>query len=129
ARATPGDVRHTNRHEAPWQHRDDGHLAFKLGARKERLMLLAWILIVLGVVIAIVSALANPLGLGRYPGFGWKKTLGAVVGVLLAAAGVCFLFGLGIWWGDWYLFRCLSSQSFGGGFSSFDVLPSSLSYL
>lgn len=54
---------------------------------------LAWILIVVGVVVALVSALANPLGLGRYPGFGWKKTLGAVIGILLVAAGVSVLAG------------------------------------
>ncbi|HXJ77268.1 MAG TPA: hypothetical protein VMS64_01165 [Candidatus Methylomirabilis sp.] len=54
---------------------------------------LGWTVIGIGVVVAFLSALANPLGLGRYPGFGWKKTLVASIGVLLVVAGLRFLAG------------------------------------
>lgn len=48
----------------------------------------AWILIVFGVVLALISGLANSLGLGQYPGFGWKKMLGVVIGGVLIVAGL-----------------------------------------
>jgi hypothetical protein len=47
----------------------------------------AWILIGIGVVLALVAGLANPLGLGQSPGFGWKKMLGVVIGALLIVVG------------------------------------------
>jgi uncharacterized membrane protein len=47
------------------------------------------LILVLGVLLALVSLFADPLGLGAKPGFGWKQTLGLAVGVVLA--------GLGIW--------------------------------
>jgi uncharacterized membrane protein len=46
-----------------------------------------WPLIVLGIVLALVSLFADRLGLGAEPGFGWKQTVGVVVGVALAALG------------------------------------------
>jgi len=48
----------------------------------------AGVLIAAGVLLALISALANPLGLGLHPGFGWKKTLGVVVGALIIVAGL-----------------------------------------
>ena len=44
--------------------------------------------LVLGLLLALVSLFADPLGVGGTPGFGWKQTLGLVVGVALAALGV-----------------------------------------
>ena len=49
------------------------------------------VLIVLGVLLAIVSLLADALGIGNGAGLGWKQILGAVVGVLVVAGGA--------WWG------------------------------
>jgi uncharacterized membrane protein len=47
------------------------------------------LILVLGILLALVSLFADPLGLGAKPGFGWKQTLGLAVGVVLA--------GLGMW--------------------------------
>ena len=49
---------------------------------------LAKTLMIVGILIALVAALADPLGLGRSPGFGWRQTLGVVVGALVVAGGV-----------------------------------------
>jgi hypothetical protein len=49
-------------------------------------------LIGIGVLLVLISALADPLGLGRHPGFGWIQGLGVVMrsshpgGTLSAAA-------------------------------------------
>jgi hypothetical protein len=40
------------------------------------------------VLIVVVSAFADRLGLGRSPGFGWRQALGVVVGALIFAAGI-----------------------------------------
>ena len=49
---------------------------------------LAWIVVGAGVLLLLVSALANALGIAPHPGFGWKKTLGVVVGALLILVGL-----------------------------------------
>ncbi len=51
-----------------------------------------WSLIVLvvGILLAVISLFADPLGVGGEPGFGWKQTTGLVIGVALAAVG--------LWW-------------------------------
>jgi hypothetical protein len=49
-------------------------------------------LIALGVVLAIVSALANVLfGEAAAGGFGWKQITGVVVGVAALVAGVALM--------------------------------------
>ncbi len=45
-------------------------------------------LMIVGILIVLISGLADPLGLGRSPGFGWRQTLGVVVGTLVLLAGV-----------------------------------------
>jgi hypothetical protein len=40
----------------------------------------AWILIGAGVLVVLISAFADPMGLGRSPGFGWRQTLGVIIG-------------------------------------------------
>jgi len=47
----------------------------------------ARVLVSVGVLLVLVSAFANSLGLG-HPGFGWKKTLGVVVGAVILVAGL-----------------------------------------
>ena len=42
---------------------------------------------VVGVVLALVSLLADPIGLGGEPRFGWKQWLGLVAGILVALVG------------------------------------------
>jgi len=48
----------------------------------------AKILIIVGILIVLISALADPLGLGRHPGFGWIQGLGVVIGALAIAVGL-----------------------------------------
>ena len=48
---------------------------------------LGWALVVIGVVLALVSALLEPLGLGEDNGFGWKQATGVVIGVVVALVG------------------------------------------
>jgi len=49
---------------------------------------IAWIVIGAGVLLVLISAFADPLGLGRSPGFGWRQTLGVIIGALVLAAGL-----------------------------------------
>ena len=44
-------------------------------------------LVGVGVLVAAVSLLANPLGLRRYPGFGWLLEVGVIIGILAILAG------------------------------------------
>jgi hypothetical protein len=46
------------------------------------------VLIVLGVVLLLVSITADTLGIGTGNGFGWKQAVGAIVGNLIALAGI-----------------------------------------
>ncbi len=49
---------------------------------------LAWILLVGGAVLLLVSVTADITGLGAAPySFGWKQILGSVTGVIAAGAG------------------------------------------
>ena len=45
-------------------------------------------LMIVGIVIVLPAAFADPLGLGRSPGFGWRQTLGVIVGAVVILAGV-----------------------------------------
>ena len=56
--------------------------------RKESLMAGSTWLILLGILVALVSLFADALGLGGDPTFGWKQTLGLVVGLALVAYGL-----------------------------------------
>ena len=48
----------------------------------------AWIVIGIGVLLVLISAFADPLGLGRHPGFGCIQGLGVVIGALVILAGL-----------------------------------------
>ena len=48
----------------------------------------AWFVIGAGVLLVLISSFADPLGLGPFPGLGWKQTLGVIIGALLIAAGL-----------------------------------------
>ena len=45
-------------------------------------------LLVVGVLLVLVSAAADTIGIGEAPGFGWKQITGVIVGVVLAAVGM-----------------------------------------
>ena len=44
----------------------------------------------IGVLLALISLFADPLGIGAEPGFGYKQWAGLIAGIVLA--------GVGIWW-------------------------------
>jgi hypothetical protein len=48
-------------------------------------------LVAIGVALVLLSLLANRLGLGHNPGFGWKKTLVLLIGLPLSVFGAWFL--------------------------------------
>jgi hypothetical protein len=45
-------------------------------------------LLVVGVLLFLVAAAADSLGIGGYPGIGMKQAAGIVIGVVLAAIGM-----------------------------------------
>ncbi len=49
----------------------------------------AWLMLVVGVMLAFISIYADRIGLGATPGFGWKQALGLLGGLALI--------GLGLW--------------------------------
>lgn len=48
---------------------------------------LDWVMLVVGTGLGVVSLTADVLGLGAFPGFGWKQAVGTAVGLLLVALG------------------------------------------
>ncbi len=50
--------------------------------------MLAWVVIGIGALLVLIALFADPLGLGRAPGVGWKQILGILVGALVLLAGV-----------------------------------------
>jgi hypothetical protein len=48
----------------------------------------SWLMLVVGLVLAIISIFADRIGLGATPGFGWKQTLGLLIGVALIVLGL-----------------------------------------
>lgn len=44
---------------------------------------LDWILLVLGTGLGVLSLTADLIGIGGYPGFGWKQTAGTAVALVL----------------------------------------------
>jgi hypothetical protein len=49
--------------------------------------ILAWVLIGIGAILVLIALFADPLGLGKSAGFGWKQGLGVVIGALVILAG------------------------------------------
>jgi hypothetical protein len=47
--------------------------------------LLDWIALVIGTGLGIVSLTADVVGLGGFPGFGWKQVLGTGVALVVVA--------------------------------------------
>ena len=48
---------------------------------------LSLILIVIGIIILLVSLLADMIGIGGYPGIGYKQIIGAIVGAVISIIG------------------------------------------
>jgi hypothetical protein len=51
----------------------------------------ALVVLVVGALLLLVSALAEPLGIGAGGGVGWKQVVGMIVGALGLAVGVLML--------------------------------------
>jgi hypothetical protein len=53
---------------------------------------LAWIALVAGTLLGVVSLTADLIGVGAFKGFGWKQALGTVValGIVIAAGWTIF---------------------------------------
>jgi hypothetical protein len=49
--------------------------------------MLARVVIGVGVLLVLIALFADPLGLGRSVGFGWKRGLGVLIGVVVILAG------------------------------------------
>jgi hypothetical protein len=45
------------------------------------------ILTIIGILVVLLSALADPLRIGQYPGFGWRQITGVAIGLVLAWLG------------------------------------------
>ena len=54
--------------------------------------LMAWIVVAVGAVLVVVSALADSIGVGDEDGFGWKQTTGVVVGGVVLVAGLAWMY-------------------------------------
>lgn len=48
---------------------------------------LDWMMLVIGTGLGILSLTADVIGLGGFPGFGWKQGLGTAVALVLVALG------------------------------------------
>jgi hypothetical protein len=48
---------------------------------------LSLILIVVGIIILLSSLLADMIGIGGYPGIGYKQIIGAIVGAVISIIG------------------------------------------
>jgi len=47
----------------------------------------AMVVLVVGVLLVLLALLADIIGVGRVPGFGWKQMLTLLVGLALIGAG------------------------------------------
>ena len=45
-----------------------------------------WVLLVTGTLLGVLSLTADLLGVGAFPGFGWKQVLGTAVALTLVIA-------------------------------------------
>jgi len=49
------------------------------------------VVIVVGAVLLVLSALAEPIGIGDGGGFGWKQTTGVIVGGVVIVIGLALI--------------------------------------
>ena len=50
--------------------------------------MIGWVLVIAGLVIGLIGALADALGIGGQPGFGYKQILAVVAGIIIAVVGL-----------------------------------------
>jgi hypothetical protein len=51
-----------------------------------------WVILVTGTLLGIVSLTADLLGIGAFPGFGWKQVVGTVLALVLVAPAAWRIF-------------------------------------
>ena len=49
---------------------------------------LSWVATIVGIIVVLLAALADPLGLGQSQGFGWRQVLGVIFGIVSIYFGV-----------------------------------------
>ena len=49
---------------------------------------LGLIIIIIGIIIFLISLLADTLGIGGYPGIGTKQTIGIIIGLVICIIGL-----------------------------------------
>ena len=52
----------------------------------------AWVVVAVGAVLLVLSALADSLGIGAEDGLGWKQTTGVVVGAAVLVGGLAWMY-------------------------------------
>ena len=55
---------------------------------KGALTRLSWVAIIVGVLVVLLAILAYPLGIAHTSGFGWRRILGAIIGVISIIFGL-----------------------------------------
>jgi hypothetical protein len=54
--------------------------------------ILGIICLIVGIIILVLSLIADSVGVGGSPGFGWKQIVGAIVGVIIGIVGLILTF-------------------------------------
>jgi hypothetical protein len=54
--------------------------------------LVGGVVTVAGLALLLLSALADPIGVGEGGGFGWKQTTGVIVGAVVVVVGLALLY-------------------------------------
>jgi hypothetical protein len=49
------------------------------------------VLLAVGIVVLILSLIADVIGIGSHPGFGIRQTLGTIVGAIVAVVGLVLI--------------------------------------
>lgn len=50
------------------------------------------IVIAVGIALLVLSALADPIGVGGGGGFGWKQTTGVIAGAVVVVIGLALMY-------------------------------------
>ena len=58
------------------------------GGERMQKKALSLIVIGVGIVILLVSLLADVIGIGKYPGFGYKQAIGTAIGIVIFIIGL-----------------------------------------
>ncbi len=54
---------------------------------KGALTRLSWVALIVGILVVLLAILAYPLGIARTSGFGWRRTLAVILGLISIGFG------------------------------------------